>query len=100
MALHCTSYLNIKCVILSCRPTELKLSLTEKTGKGKTDYMGYLIVVCTLIPKTQDDKEQVGVTNLSSRGHQESPDRYLPGDGTGHLATPKPSPNLSLWAQF
>ena len=35
--------------------------LTEKTAKGKqsNEYMGYITLQCTLIPKTQDEKEQV-----------------------------------------
>ncbi len=35
--------------------------LTEKTAKGKTtnEYMGYITLQCTLVPKTQDEKEQV-----------------------------------------
>ena len=36
--------------------------LTEKTAKGKqsNEYMGYITLQCTLVPKTQDEKEQVG----------------------------------------
>ena len=35
--------------------------LTERTAKGKqsNEYMGYITLQCTLIPKTQDEKEQV-----------------------------------------
>ncbi|CAG5130346.1 unnamed protein product, partial [Candidula unifasciata] len=36
--------------------TDMKLLLTEK---GKDDYMGYLILTCTLEPKANEDKEQV-----------------------------------------
>ncbi len=47
--------------LLCFRSQDLKLMLTEKTAKGKqsNEYMGYLTVQCTLIPKTQDEKEQV-----------------------------------------
>ena len=39
----------------------MRLNLTEKAGrnKDKGDYMGFLLVTCTLSPKTQNDKEQV-----------------------------------------
>ncbi|XP_059155457.1 multiple C2 and transmembrane domain-containing protein 1-like isoform X7 [Physella acuta] len=37
------------------KATELKLLLTER---GNTEYMGYLILNCTLSPKTNEDKEQ------------------------------------------
>ncbi|XP_059155451.1 multiple C2 and transmembrane domain-containing protein 1-like isoform X2 [Physella acuta] len=38
------------------KATELKLLLTER---GNTEYMGYLILNCTLSPKTNEDKEQL-----------------------------------------
>ena len=41
------------------RTQELKLVLQEKTGKKSSDNMGYIILSCTLIPKTQDEKEAV-----------------------------------------
>ncbi|KAL4227592.1 Multiple C2 and transmembrane domain-containing protein 2 [Mactra antiquata] len=36
-------------------PTDLKLHLSEK---GKTDYMGYIMIQVTLLPKSQEDREQ------------------------------------------
>ncbi|KAK7459724.1 hypothetical protein BaRGS_00038960, partial [Batillaria attramentaria] len=41
---------------LCFRATDLKLMLSER---GKAEYMGYLNLTCTLIPKTQEDKDQV-----------------------------------------
>ncbi|XP_041372653.1 multiple C2 and transmembrane domain-containing protein 1-like isoform X3 [Gigantopelta aegis] len=35
-------------------PTEMKLLLSER---GKSDYMGFLIITCTLLPKSQEDKD-------------------------------------------
>ncbi|XP_064609084.1 LOW QUALITY PROTEIN: multiple C2 and transmembrane domain-containing protein 1-like [Liolophura sinensis] len=35
-------------------PSDIKVELKEK---GKSDYMGYLLLNCTLVPKTQDDKD-------------------------------------------
>ena len=48
-------------LLISCRSHDLKLMLTEKTAKGKqsNEYMGYITLQCTLVPKTQDEKEQV-----------------------------------------
>ncbi|KAK2168249.1 hypothetical protein LSH36_19g12015 [Paralvinella palmiformis] len=43
------------------QPTELKLMLKETKKKIKHEYMGFLVVSCTLIPKTQDDKEHVSI---------------------------------------
>ncbi|XP_025076641.1 multiple C2 and transmembrane domain-containing protein 1-like isoform X4 [Pomacea canaliculata] len=37
------------------KPSELKLMLSDR---GKSDYMGYLVLTCTLTPKTQEDKDQ------------------------------------------
>lgn len=37
------------------KPNELKLLLTDR---GKEEYMGYLVLTCTIHPKTQDDKDQ------------------------------------------
>ncbi|XP_070206098.1 multiple C2 and transmembrane domain-containing protein 1-like isoform X2 [Littorina saxatilis] len=37
------------------KSTELKLLLSDR---GKPDYMGYLLLTCTLQPKTQEDKDQ------------------------------------------
>uniref|UniRef100_A0A0B7BCF8 C2 domain-containing protein n=2 Tax=Arion vulgaris TaxID=1028688 RepID=A0A0B7BCF8_9EUPU len=37
------------------KEADLKLLLTEK---GKADYMGYLLLTCTLVPKSYDEKEQ------------------------------------------
>ncbi|XP_076444244.1 multiple C2 and transmembrane domain-containing protein 1-like [Babylonia areolata] len=37
------------------RENDLKLLLSDR---GKSDYMGYLLLSCTLQPKTQEDKEQ------------------------------------------
>ncbi len=57
------------------RPQELKLNLTEKTSKGKTSdhYMGYIYLICTLTPKTQDEKEQVSEPKLTPGGHTRQP---------------------------
>ena len=38
------------------RPNELKLVLSER---NKNNYMGFLFVQCTLIPKSAEDREQV-----------------------------------------
>lgn len=46
-------------VIVFRRPTEMKLNLTDKSSKNKLKYMGYLLLQVTLLPKTQDEKEQV-----------------------------------------
>ncbi|KAL8566338.1 hypothetical protein ACOMHN_030538 [Nucella lapillus] len=37
------------------KETDLKLLLSDR---GKSEYMGYLLMTCTLLPKTQEDKEQ------------------------------------------
>lgn len=52
------------------RPTEMKLMLSEEKKKGRgagTQYMGYLLVQCTLLPKSQDDMDQVGPFTVSSQ---------------------------------
>ena len=46
------------------RPTQVRLDLSEK---GRGGYMGYLLLQCTLTPKSEDDKNMVSAT-LSARG--------------------------------
>ena len=51
--------------VLLFRSKELKLLLTEEKKKGKSEtnpYMGYILLQCTLVPKTSDEKEQVFMT--------------------------------------
>ncbi|KAH9520453.1 Multiple C2 and transmembrane domain-containing protein 1 [Bulinus truncatus] len=38
------------------KETELKLLLTER---GNTEYMGYILLTCSLVPKSQEGKEQI-----------------------------------------
>lgn len=41
-------------------PVELKLMLRDEMSKSKIpEYMGYLVIQCTLLPKTQNDKDLV-----------------------------------------
>ncbi|XP_062595992.1 multiple C2 and transmembrane domain-containing protein 1-like isoform X7 [Saccostrea cucullata] len=59
-------------------PTELKLELKEKKDEG---YMGYILLQCTLIPKSSEEKEQFhqfkGSTLRKSPGTLESQARKL-----------------------
>ena len=42
------------------RPTDLELHLSEKASKKVEEDMGYIKLQAKLVPKTQEEKEQVG----------------------------------------
>jgi hypothetical protein len=43
------------------RPTDLELKLSDK---GKSDYMGVIKLQVTLVPKSQEDRDQVSIKNF------------------------------------
>ena len=57
----CTNCIVCVLFLLSVfRPTDLELHLSEKASKKVEEDMGYIKLQAKLVPKTQEEKEQVG----------------------------------------